>query len=129
MNTKVKVKESTDDVFLPEILDLNQIETIYRLKANTIRRERWQQKQIKDAKIRKKDADLIDTSGFGFKYPPIPMYGKLHYYRKDVEAFIKSKIEKAPQELLKMSKIAENMRSGKKYLTEKTANGKEEETA
>ena len=98
------------------LLNLKQIEEFYRLKASTIRRERWQQSQITEHKIKKKNADLIDTSGFGFKYKPVPMYGKLHYYKKDVEAFIKSKEEKAPQELLKYAGIAEKMRSGKKSL-------------
>ena len=36
----------------------------------------------------------------------------------DIAKEKKAKEEKAPQELLKMSKIAEKMRSGKKYLTE-----------
>ena len=85
----------TVDVYalIPEILDLGQIEHLYNLNANTIRKERWLQKQIKEQKLTAKKLEKIDTSGFGFKYDPVPMYRKLYYRRKDVEHFSKQKMQ------------------------------------
>ena len=108
-------KEDAVDVYalIPEILDLSQIEHLYNLNANTIRKERWLQKQIKEQKLTAKKLEKIDTSGFGFKYDPVPMYRKLYYRRKDVEHFIKQKMQQSPQELLLMAGIAERARSGR----------------
>ena len=108
-------KEDAVDVYslIPEILDLSQIEHLYNLNANTIRKERWLQKQIKEQKLTAKKLEKIDTSGFGFKYDPVPMYRKLYYRRKDVEHFIKQKMQQSPQELLLMAGMAERARSGK----------------
>ena len=47
-------------------------------------------------KIKAKDAEKVHTSGFGFKYPPVMVYGKIHYWRKDVEHFLKLQQEKTP---------------------------------
>tara|TARA_R100000742_G_C4273074_1_gene92515 strand:- start:49 stop:426 length:378 start_codon:yes stop_codon:yes gene_type:complete len=113
----VKKIDNEIDVYslLPELLDLKQLQHLYRLSPGTIRRERWLQKKIKQ---QIKTEEEVDTSGFGFCVEPIPMYGKLYYRRRDVEKFIKSKQEKAPEELLKLEDKGAIARAGKKYLTE-----------
>ena len=98
---------------IPELLDLNQINHLYGLAPGTIRRERWLQKQIKEQKISAGKAAKINTSGFGFMYDPIIMYGKIYYKRKDVEHFIKTCTEKSPMEALKIASIASRAREGK----------------
>ena len=98
---------------IPELLDLKQINHLYGLAPGTIKRERWLQKQIREKKIKAGDASKINTSGFGFRYDPIIMYGKIYYKRKDVEHFIKTCTEKSPMEALKIASIASRAREGK----------------
>ena len=110
-----KTPELDIDVYalIPELLDLQQIDHLYGLAPGTIRRERWLQKKIKERKIKAEDAKKINTSGFGFMYDPVVMYGKLYYRRKDVEHFIKNCQEKSPKELLRLASIADRAREGK----------------
>ena len=112
---KINTPELEVDVYslIPELLDLNQINHLYGLAPGTIRRERWLQKQIKEQKIKAGDASKINTSGFGFRYEPVIMYGKIYYRRSDVEHFIKTCMEKSPDELLKLSSMAGRARDGK----------------
>ena len=98
---------------IPELLDLKQINHLYGLAPGTIKRERWLQKQIKEKKIKAGDASKINTSGFGFRYDPIIMYGKIYYRRKDVEHFIKTCMEQSPEELLKVAQMASRARIGR----------------
>ncbi len=110
-----KTPELDIDVYalIPELLDLEQIHHLYGLAPGTIRRERWQQKLIKERKIKAEDVKKINTSGFGFLYEPVLMYGKLYYRRKDVEHFIKTCQEKSPMEQLRLASIAGRAREGK----------------
>ena len=115
---KEKIEDAVDVYkLIPELLDLNQIEHLYNLNANTIRKERWLQKQIKEQKLTAKKLEKIDTSGFGFKYKPVVMYRKLYFRRKDVEHFIKLKMQQSPEELLLMAGMAAVARSGKKNIS------------
>ena len=98
---------------IPELLDLKQINHLYGLAPGTIKRERWLQKQIREKKIKAGDASKINTSGFGFRYEPVIMYGKIYYKRKDVEYFIKTCIENSPKELLRLASIACRARDAK----------------
>ena len=112
---QINTPELEVDVYslIPELLDLNQINHLYGLAPGTIRRERWLQKQIKEQKIKAGDASKINTSGFGFRYEPVIMYGKIYYRRKDVEHFIKTCQEKSPMEVLKLASMAGRARDGK----------------
>ena len=112
---KEKIEDAVDVYkLIPELLDLNQIEHLYNLNANTIRKERWLQKQIDEQRLSAEKRKKIDTSGFGFKYKPVVMYRKLYFRRKDVEHFIKLKMQQSPEELLLMAGMAAVARSGKK---------------
>lgn len=116
VNRKRKIEDAVDVYkLIPELLDLNQIEHLYNLNANTIRKERWLQKQIDEQRLSAEKRKKIDTSGFGFKYKPVVMYRKLYFRRKDVEHFIKLKMQQSPEELLLMAGMAAVARSGKKY--------------
>ena len=49
---KEKIEDAVDVYkLIPELLDLNQIEHLYNLNANTIRKERWLQKQIDEQRL------------------------------------------------------------------------------
>ena len=118
LNTREKIEDAVDVYkLIPELLDLNQIEHLYNLNANTIRKERWLQKQIDEQKLSAEKRKKIDTSGFGFKYKPVVMYRKLYFRRKDVEHFIKQKMQQSPEELLLMAGMAAVARSGKKNIS------------
>ena len=115
---KEKIEDAVDVYkLIPELLDLNQIEHLYNLNANTIRKERWLQKQIDEQRLSAEKRKKIDTSGFGFKYKPVVMYRKLYFRRKDVEHFIKLKMQQSPEELLLMAGMAAVARSGKKNIS------------
>ena len=108
MTTRELVESKKEvDVYslIPELLDLKQINHLYGLAPGTIRRERWLQKKIQQRKLKAKDAEKIDTSGFGFRYEPVIMYGKIYYRRKDVEHFIKTCQEKSPMEVRGLSDV------------------------
>jgi hypothetical protein len=110
MTTREIVESKKEvDVYslIPELLDLKQINHLYGLAPGTIRRERWLQKKIQQRKLKAKDAEKIDTSGFGFKYPPVMVYGKIHYWRKDVEHFLKLQQEKTPVEIITASQFSD----------------------
>ena len=98
---------------IPELLDLQQIKHLYGLSPGTIRRERWLQKKIKERTIKAEEAEKINTSGFGFMYEPVVMYGKIYYRRRDVEHFINTCQEKSPMEIMRMSAIADRAREVK----------------
>ena len=115
---KEKIEDAVDVYkLIPELLDLNQIAHLYNLNANTIRKERWLQKQIDEQRLSAEKRKKIDTSGFGFKYKPVVMYRKLYFRRKDVEHFIKLKMQQSPEELLLMAGMAAVARSGKKNIS------------
>ena len=118
LGTREQIEDAVDVYkLIPELLDLNQIEHLYNLNANTIRKERWLQKQIDEQKLSAEKRKKINTSGFGFKYKPVVMYRKLYFRRKDVEHFIKQKMQQSPEELLLMAGMAAIARSGKKNIS------------
>ena len=94
----------SEDVFvfnqyLPELVDLNQIQKIWGFKASTIRRERWAQKIINEGRELPKNV-RFNQEGLGFALSPVIVNKKIFYYTKDVINFIKSKQEPSPQQRL-----------------------------
>lgn len=83
---------------IPELLSLKDLQNFYNLSPATIKRERWEQKAVKQNKI--KPEEVRNLNGFGYNVDCVPMYRKLYYKKDDVEAFINSHIEKAPSKLL-----------------------------
>ena len=83
---------------IPELLSLKDLKAYYNLSPATIKRERWEQKAIKQNKI--KTEDVRNLNGFGYVVDCLPMYRKLYYEKADVEAFIDSHIQKAPSKLI-----------------------------
>tara|TARA_R110000823_G_scaffold4975_1_gene19854 strand:- start:113 stop:430 length:318 start_codon:yes stop_codon:yes gene_type:complete len=91
---KMTTEEKT--VPTPELLSLKDLEQRYRLSPSTIKRERWEQKQVKQNKM--KPEDVRNLNGFGYSTKPIFMYGKLYYEKQDVLDFIDSKREQSPKD-------------------------------
>jgi len=80
---------------IPELLSLKDLEKYYHLSPSTIKRERWEQKQVKQNKMKPEEVRNLD--GFGYSIEPHFMYGKLYYSKTDVLDFIDSKKEQSPK--------------------------------
>jgi len=90
--------------YLPQIVSLNDIQNIWGLNPNTIKRERWAQKIINEG--RKPPANQrFDQEGLGFVLDPIILNKKLYYYTRDVIDFIKSKQEQSPKKRLTKANV------------------------
>ncbi len=84
-----------------KMLSLSELQRDYGLNSNTIKRERYEMKAVKEKKL--KEEDVKNASGFGYTTIAYPMYGKLFYKREDVEKFIEQHREASPQERLENS--------------------------
>tara|TARA_R110000824_G_scaffold92041_2_gene223527 strand:+ start:743 stop:1030 length:288 start_codon:yes stop_codon:yes gene_type:complete len=82
-----------------KVLSLKQMEDEYGFSPGTIKRERWEQKRVKEHKL--KPNEKVSTGGFGFETPAIMQYGKLKYKRTDIEAWLDKHLETAPTQSLK----------------------------
>lgn len=80
--------EENKKQIIPELLTLKDLQTYYNLSPATIKRERWEQKAVKQNKI-KPDA-VRNLNGFGYEVDCVEMYRKLYYEKHKVEAFINS---------------------------------------
>ena len=87
---------TTQTNIVPEILSLKDVELYFNLSANTIKRERWEQKQVRQNKLKLEEVKNLD--GFGYTTEPIFMYGKLYYRKQDVLNFIESRTELSPEQ-------------------------------
>ena len=55
---------TTQTNIVPEILSLKDVELYFNLSANTIKRERWEQKQVRQNKLKLEEVKNLD--GFGY---------------------------------------------------------------
>ncbi len=83
--------------YLPQIVSLNDIENIWGLNPNTIKKERWAQKIVNEGR-KLPDNVRFNQEGLGFVLDPIILNKKLYYYTRDVINFIQSKQELSPKE-------------------------------
>jgi len=81
-----------------QMLGLKDLEHDYGLNPSTIKRERWEQKKVKENKL--KEGQKVKTDGFGYTTPAHIYYGRLMYRRADVEAWIQRHAIPAPAEAL-----------------------------
>ena len=89
---------NTDNQLIPELLSLKDLEKFYHLSPSTIKRERYEQKLIKQNKMKPEEARNLN--GFGYKVDCIEMYRKLYFKRSDVEAFINEHLKPAPAKVV-----------------------------
>ena len=90
--------------YLPQIVSLNDIENIWGLNPNTIKKERWAQKIVNEGR-KLPDNVRFNQEGLGFVLDPITLNKKLYYYTRDVIDFIKSKQEPSPQKRLTKANV------------------------
>jgi len=79
---------------IPELLSLKDLATYYQLSPGTIKRERWEQKAVRQNKMKPEDVRNLD--GFGYKVDSVKLYRKIYYKREDVEAFIAEHVQQSP---------------------------------
>ena len=51
---------TTQTNIVPEILSLKDVELYFNLSANTIKRERWEQKQVRQNKLKLEEVKNLD---------------------------------------------------------------------
>lgn len=88
-------------VLVKEIINLKGLEEKFGFCGQTIKRERYLQKQIQSGKNIK--GQRYNANGLGFKLQPIQYStnGELRYYTKDVVQYIKDNQQSSPEENLK----------------------------
>ena len=79
-----------------ELLSLKDLEERYNINPHTIKRERWEQRQIKKGK----DVEVRNPDGLGFKLPSVSMYRKIYYRKSDVEQYINEHTIEAPEKAI-----------------------------
>jgi hypothetical protein len=79
-----------------ELLSLADLKERYNINPNTIKRERWEQRQIQKGK----DVDVRNPDGLGFKLDSVCLYRKIYYRKTDVENYIKAHTTPAPEKAL-----------------------------
>ena len=83
---------------VPELLSLRDLKTYYGFAPATIKRERWEQKKVKQKKM---DLNEVrNPDGLGFKLQPVECYSKLMFEKKDVEKYIADHKQKSAEENL-----------------------------
>ena len=92
------MSDETNKQIVPELLTLKALKAYYNLSPATIKRERWEQKQVKQNKLKPEDVRNLD--GFGYRVDCVEMYRKLYYEKHKVEAFINEHNVLAPAKLL-----------------------------
>ena len=90
--------------YLPQIVSLNDIEKIWGLNPNTIKKERWAQKIVNEGRTLPTNA-RFDQEGLGFVLDPVILNRKLYYYTRDVINFIQSKQELSPKKKLTKANV------------------------
>ena len=88
-------------ILVKEIINLKELEEKFGFSGQTIKRERYLQKQIQSGKNIK--GQRYNANGLGFKLQPIQYTnnGELHYYTKDVIQYIEDNQQLSPEENLK----------------------------
>jgi|TARA_R100001082_G_C4351568_1_gene154808 hypothetical protein len=95
----------TNDDTIPELLDLKALKKFFGFSPATIKRERWEQKQVKTGKM--STNEVRNPDGIGYKLKPVVLYNKLMFERKDVEQYIADhKIPSAEENLMKATNEA-----------------------
>jgi hypothetical protein len=80
------------------MLSLKDLEDEYGFNPNTIKRERYEQKAVKENRL--EPDEVRNAYGFGYTTTAYQMYGKLMYKRDDVESFIEAHKLPSPKQAL-----------------------------
>jgi len=98
--TNIRVPEGY--VLAPVTIDLEEMRDLFGFNPQTIKRERYLQKQIQSGK--NINGQRYNPDGLGFKLQPIQYTknGSLRYYTKDVVNYIADHQQPSPEENLKV---------------------------